>query len=267
MDTSGCPSLVLSGAPLHRSTRHNNKVNRVNCLSWAKRCPLYLYIAALSFSIASAQAPHPNSLEPPPNEFEVSVAELKVPAKAWRHLREAHKALTEGKLKEAAGEVDRAVQIAPDCAAAFSMKAFIELAGKNPLAAVEDATRATFMDPYNAESFVALAMAYNSSEGFASAQRAAEQALKIRPDSWQGRLELAKSRYGQKQYAAALRELDLLGKNFADVHLLRGNVLMCLGRSREGAAEFSLFTREAPQDHRVGAIKQIIASAAAPGAF
>jgi len=118
-----------------------------------------------------------------------------------------------------------------------------------------------------AESFVALAMAYNSSEEFLSAQHAAEKAIKLRSDSWQARLELAKSRYGENQYDAALGELDALGKDFADVHLLRGNVFMRLGRTHEAASEFLLFIEEAPHDHRVGAIKQIIASTLPGTAF
>lgn len=57
----------------------------------------------------------------------------------------------------------------------------------------------------------------------------------------------------------ALRELDLLQRDFPDVHLVRGNVLMRLERGREAAEEFSTFLKQAPDDVRSEQIKQIVA--------
>ena len=193
----------------------------------------------------------------------ISIAELRVSSKAWSYLQSAHKEFSAGHLRESSKAADRALQIDPSCAVAFSMKAFIELAMKNPIAAAEDAARAASLDPYNAEAFVALAMAYNSVDDYPRSQEAARQALSIRPDSWQARLELGKSLYGQGSFDLALNEVNALGKDFPDVHLVRGNILMRLGRSHEGAAEFSTFVQEAPHDPRAGTIRGIIAYVAA----
>ena len=260
MESSYSRSLIHLSRPPSENTFDNNKVDQLYSLLAKNHWILWIILVSWSLHSA-AQTPYSKKLEASSKEFEISVAELKVPGKAWSHLQAAHKDLSEGKLKEATKEADRALQIAPKCAPAFSMKAFIDLAGRNPLAAVQDATRATSIDPYSAESFVALAMAYNSVADFLNGQHAAQEALTIRPESWQARLELAKSLYGQGGFDAALGELNAIRKNFPDVHLVKGNVLMCLGRTHESVAEFALFLDEAPHDHRAEAIRQIIARA------
>jgi hypothetical protein len=189
----------------------------------------------------------------------VSATQLHVPAKAWTHLQSAHKEFSKMDLAGAAREVERAFEVDPACAPAFSMRAFLELATKNPQGAVEDAEQATRLDPHDAESFVALAMAENSLQQFQNAAEAARHALALRADSWQGRLELAKSFYGQDQLILALRELDELGKDFPDVHLVRGHVLLDLGRSQDAVEEFDLFLEQEPSDPRSESIRRMVA--------
>lgn len=140
------------------------------------------------------------------------------------------------------------------------MRAFIRLAGRDPAGALEDAKRAILLDPHDAESFVALAMSYNALKEFQSAAEAAGHALSIRPDSWQGRLEMAKSLYRQGELIPALRELELVHMDFPDVHLVRGSVLMGLDRGPEAAEEFDIFLEEAPLDSRNGRIRGLVAT-------
>jgi tetratricopeptide (TPR) repeat protein len=202
----------------------------------------------------------PAAFAPAPPNSTVSAAQLRVPGKAWAHLQSAHKEFSKGNLAGAAREIDRALTVDPACAPAFSMRAFLKLAAKDPQAAVRDAEHAALIDPHDAESFVALAMAYNSLREFRKAAEAARHALTLRSDSWQGKLEMAKSLYGQGQFIPALCELDEVGKDFPDVHLVRGHVLMSLGRSQDAAEEFDLFLKQEPSDPRSEQIKRIVAS-------
>jgi tetratricopeptide (TPR) repeat protein len=157
----------------------------------------------------------------------------------------------------ASREVDSALRADPGCAQAFSMRAFIKLAKKDSQGAVADAKRAALLDPGDAESFIALTMAYNSLKDFQKAEEAVQHALSLRPDSWQARLELAKSFFGQGEFVLALCELDLANIDFPDAHLVRGNVLMRLGRRPEAVEEFDTFVREAPNDPRGEQIQRI----------
>jgi tetratricopeptide (TPR) repeat protein len=191
--------------------------------------------------------------------YVVSAKTLGVPAKAWNNLAAAQTAFRKLQFDKAEREIGAAMQADPAFAQAFAMRAFIRLAEKDPSGAAEDARRAVALDPGDAESFVALAMSYNSLREFQAAEDAARRALSLRADSWQGRLELAKSCYGSGDFVLALHELDLESVDFPDAHLVRGNVLLKLGRSLEAAEEFSSFLREAPSDPRGEQISRIVA--------
>ena len=82
------------------------------------------------------------------DEFAVPVARLKIPTKVWSHLQSAHEELGKKNLERAAAEADRALRIDSQCAAARSMKAFIERTARNPMAAVQHAIQARLVDRY-----------------------------------------------------------------------------------------------------------------------
>jgi tetratricopeptide (TPR) repeat protein len=160
-------------------------------------------------------------------------------------------------------EIDQALQVDSICAAAFSMRALLRLASRDPKGAIEDATLALALDSGEVDAYVALATAYNSLREFQIAATAAQQALSRRPDFWQARLEMAKALYGAGRFVLALHELDELSNDFPDVHLVRANILQRLNRSQEAAEQFSQFLREAPNDPRSEQIKRIVASSTA----
>jgi tetratricopeptide (TPR) repeat protein len=198
---------------------------------------------------------------PQSSRYTVSAARLSVPAKVGKSLEAAQKRFDKADWRGAIAEIDRALQIDPNCAWAFSMRAYIKLAGNDVSGAVEDAARAVALDSYDSESYVALATAYNYAKEFKRAAEAARKALGLRPDAWQARLEMAKSLYGQDQCVVALSVLDGITRDFPDVHLMRANVLMRLSRSREAADEFNIFLKQAPNDPRNARIRQIVATA------
>ena len=262
-DASCFGSFARLNKPTAYSPFHSNKIDQLSYVCRVRRVFPLMFLASALLGFSSAQTPDPKALDAA-YDFKVSIARLKTSSTAWSHLQAAHRKLANGNLVEAAAEADQVLHNDPRCAPALSMKAFIELAAKNSTAAVQDAAKATLIDPYDAVSFIALAMAYNASGAFSESQRAARDALRVQPDAWDARLELAKGLYSQGQWDAALRELNAIRKDFPDVHLVKGNVLMSLGNRQEGAAEFTKFVEEAPLDRRVDRIKQIIAESKHP---
>lgn len=200
---------------------------------------------------------------PATGRYVVSAKQLGVPAKARERLAAAQESFRKLKIDEAEREIDGALRSDPDFAQAFAMRAFIRLAQKDANGAVEAARRAVSLDSDDPESFVALAMSYNSLREFQEAENAAWRALSLRPDSWQGRLELAKAWYGQSRFVVALREMDELIQDFPDVHLVRANVLARLNREQEAAGEFGRFLQQAPEDPRSEQVRRIVARVAA----
>ena len=191
--------------------------------------------------------------------YTVSAQALRVPAKARAHVKLAQENFGESNFAGAQREVDYALQVDPTCAAAFSMRALLRLSSRDFNGAIEDAARSQTLNPAEPNTYLALATAYNSVSDFQKAEAAAQQALAMRPDFWQGRLEMAKALYGEGRLVLALRELDELHKDFPDVHLVRANTLVGLARRDEAVREFGLFLQEAPRDRRSDQIRRIVA--------
>jgi tetratricopeptide (TPR) repeat protein len=196
--------------------------------------------------------------------YTVSAQALRVPAKARAHLKLAQEKFSKSNFAGAQREIDHALQVDSTCAAAFSMRALLRLASKDFNGAIDDATLAQVLDPADANAYLALATAYNSVREFQKAEAAAQQALGMRPDFWQGRLEMAKALYGEGRFVRALRDLDELNKDFPDVHLVRANTLVGLSRREEAGQEFGLFLKEAPGDRRSGQVSRIVAGITEP---
>lgn len=192
----------------------------------------------------------------------ISALELAVPAKAREHLSLAEREFGRLNFDGAEKEIGWALQIDSTFAAAFSMRALLRLASHDPNGAILDAMQALALDPGEAGAYVALATAHNVLHEYSMAEAAAQRALEMRPDFWQGRLELAKALYGEGRLIPALHELDELDKDFPDVHLVRANVLMRLDRIDGATREFSEFLQESPNDSRREEVQQIVIRAA-----
>lgn len=218
-------------------------------------------LAQSDLELSLALPPNSATTQADPGHYVVSAKRLGIPAKERSHIAAAHRHFAKLEFDEAEREIGRVLQVDTAFAQAFAMRAFIRLARKDVNGAAEDAKQAISLDADDAESFVALAMCSNSLGHFHEAEDAAWRVLSLHPDSWQGRLELAKSFYGQREFVLALRELDLKRFDFPDVHLVRGNVLMSLERRQEASEEFATFVREAPTDPRAGHLAGIVNAA------
>jgi tetratricopeptide (TPR) repeat protein len=242
---------------------YNEKVNQLSWLVVEKRTPLaYLVLPLLVLtSLAMAQSPDARAsadASVSQQAYAVSARDLRVPAKAGAHLKLAHQKFSKSDFAGAETEVDRALRIDSRFARAFSMLALLRLAAQDLEGAVEAATHALSLDPTEAEAYLALATAYNAQREFQKSETAAQQVLGMRPDLWQGRLELAKAFYGQGRFVPALHELEVLNRDFPDVHLVRANILLCLNRSDESTKEFAQFLIEAPNDPRREQVMRIV---------
>lgn len=271
MDGRYCPSAVRFYPQERQPSFHNKKENQGSRVSLFSQLftAVWLQISLLSYPIglvAQTLEGHDNVRENTGSagqnqpSYTVSVARLGIPAKAVKHLESAQKHFIKSDFAGATREIGQALWIDPDCAQAFSMRAFVKLAMKDFAGAIEDAHRSMALDPHDPAPGLALATAYNGTKEFSKAAQAAQQALTLNPNAWQGRLELAKSSYSQGECNLALNELDRIAMDFPDVHLVRANVLMCLGRTAEATEQFRFFLRQAPDDPRDEQIERITAS-------
>jgi len=198
---------------------------------------------------------------PRPAGSTVSARQMETPDKARAHVLAAQERFSRIDLPGALEALNAAIHIDATCSEPWSMRALVKLASKDFDGAAGDAREAIQLDPENASAYLALGTAQNSMQEFRGADQTLRQALEIEPDLWQAQLELAKSWYGEKRFVLSLRQLDLITQDFADVHLVRANVLMSLDRRNEGIEEFARFLQQAPNDPRISQVRQILAQA------
>lgn len=200
----------------------------------------------------------------------VSVANLAVPEKAKRALESAQKALSKNNLEEAASELEHALSISPHYPQALSLRAVVYLAKGDIKAAMDEAQRSVTIDPSNSLAYTILGASYNSAGQFLQAVDSLQQALRIDPNFWQSHYEMAKSLYGQGKSASALQEVEAAGKNapkeFAQIHLVRGAILMQLHRTNEAAEELQQFLKQDPKNPEAPNVERTLAAILRPTA-
>jgi tetratricopeptide (TPR) repeat protein len=198
----------------------------------------------------------------------VSVATLGVQEKAKRALESAQKALSKNKLEEAASELQRALAISPQYAEALSLRAVVYLAKGDTKSALEDAHHSVDVDPSSSVGYTIMGASYNATGQFLQAVNSLQQALRIDPNFWQSHYEMAKSLYGQGKSTSALQEVEAAKKNapkeFAEIHLVRGAILMQLHRTSEAAGELQEFLKQDPKNPEAANVEHMLATISQP---
>lgn len=198
----------------------------------------------------------------------VSVANLGVSEKAKRALQSAKKALSKNKLEEAASALQRALSISPQYPEALSLRAVVHLAKGDTKSALEDAHHSVDIDPSSSVAYTIMGASYNATGQFLQAVTSLQQALRIDPNFWQSHYEMAKSLYGQGKSTSALQEVEAARKDapkeFAEIHLVRGAILMQLHRTGEAAGELQEFLKQDPNNPEAANVERTLATISQP---
>lgn len=180
----------------------------------------------------------------------VSVAQMQVPDKARKELHKAEESLHKRKTDDARQHVKKALEIAPQYAAALTLNGILDL-GENQFdqarATCEQAIR---FDPNYGMGYVVLGASYNSLARFDAAVRSLERGLALLPQSWQGHFELAKALLGKARYQESLQQIDraaeLVPSSYPAVHLLRAHALLGLKNYSDAITELERYLGGAP---------------------
>ena len=175
----------------------------------------------------------------------VSAATLSVPGKAWKHFEKARKAARDERQTECLQEIDKALEIAPQFAEAYLLRADRDVVTLQFEAAVEDVLTAQRLEPTITWSGVVLASAYNGLGRFDDAALLLSNLQGKEADSWQATYEMARAQVGRRDVEAALHwsgvALAAAPLSFTDAHLLRANALQIASRWQEATAEMEAY--------------------------
>lgn len=188
-------------------------------------------------------------LPPPPSKL---VVDANVTPEARKEYEKAESLLAnQGKdrIAEAVIHLEKAVLIYPNFLEA-QLKLGTGYMDLDEWAKAESALRrALEINPRTANADFALGELYSRQEKYKQAEDYIRQGLAIEDRSWQGRFALARLYWIKGETLKASRQLAIalqLNPDFADAHLLAGNIFLRVNRPQDAILEFQEYLRLAP---------------------
>ena len=212
--------------------------------------------------------PLPGSTDSPGTDPSVSAQDLSVPAKAREEFRKGMEAYAKGEDKVAEELLQEAVALYPGYVRAHNNLGVLYLKAGLKEKAFTEFSKAVEFDPKFAPGYVNQARVFVSDSNFAEAEPALKKAIEADPSALNAMVLLCQTEFVQKEYPESLqtaRHVHQLSREpqYADLHLVTGEILVNQGKGREAAAEYQMFVDENPNDPRVPKVKSLIARLAA----
>lgn len=189
----------------------------------------------------------------------ISVASLRVPAKAWKHFEKAREAARANHEDACAEEINKALSVEPRFAEAYLLRATRDLAAKRFQAAIDNTLLAQQIEPSITWSRTLMAGAYNGLQRYHDADVLLENLQGEETNSWQAKYEMARAQTGLGNVEGALHwsELALAAAppSFADAHLLRANALQLAHRWQDAMVQMEAYlAMDAPENRRTAVL-------------
>ncbi len=230
----------------------------------------------LAFQIPATEATHreyvrvdvkneavPGSTASSGGDSIVSAQDLAVPAKAHAEFDRAMEAYAKGDDKEAEEALQQALEVYPSYVRAHNNLGVLYLkAGLKPKAFVEF-SKAVEFDPKFAPGYLNLARISLSDGNYAEAEPELKKAVAANPSFLNAMVLLCSTQFARSEFSDSLlmaKRVHQLTQEpqYADVHLVAGQILVSHGQKRDAAREYQMFVAENPADPRVPKVKSLI---------
>lgn len=199
----------------------------------------------------------------------VSLAQLKVSAKARSLFEKASVAFSKSRYDEARKQVDKALETYPEFAEALTLRGLLHIQANQNDEGAKDLELAIKCDPNYSTAYLALGALYNNQRQFDDATRELERGVSLQPTAWQGYFEMARAYLGKGMYERALQFANkaegLAPASFAPVHLLKAYALLPQKLYRDAARELHAFLSRQPKGESSQQAEQILAKLQAAG--
>jgi len=205
-----------------------------------------------------------NSTASPGSDPTVSAQDLSVPDKAREAFSKGMEAHARGDESEAQDDLEQALAIYPNYVRAHNNLGVLYLKAGLKIKAFVEFSKAVELDPKFAPGFVNLAKVSISDGNFAEAEPALKKAIEADPSALNAMRLLCQTEFQRQEYPQFLetqRHIHQLTREpeYADLHLVAGEILVSQGKNQEASAEYRLFVDENPNDTRVPKVKSLIA--------
>lgn len=189
------------------------------------------------------------------------VIDARVPLEAQDEFEKGRSALALKDTREALTRLERAVALYPDF---FEAQLLLgtTYANERRLKEAEAALRrALEVKPESAAALIALGDVYRREKRYEEAEKALEKGLKLDENSWQGYFTQARLYWEMsdiKRAAPAIGRTLQLKPDFAEAHLLAGNILLKLGVPERALVEYEEYLRLSPRGEFAEQTRQLV---------
>jgi len=183
--------------------------------------------------------------------IDAKVFDTKVPAAARKEFDLGREALLNSKeIKKSVSHLEKATSIYPDFLEAHLLLGTAYMDAQQLDKAEHALRRVLEIKPDTTSALFALGEAYRQQKRYAEAEKFLQEGLKLDAHSWQGRYMLGRIYFEKGEIAKAGQQVGRaiqLKTDFADAHLLAGNILLRARQPENAVAEFEEYLRLAPQ--------------------
>jgi Tfp pilus assembly protein PilF len=194
----------------------------------------------------------------------VSLAEMNIPSKAREELQKGTEAFTKGDMKKAQEHFEKAAAIYPQYARAYTNLGVIAIKDGNRAKAREMFSKSISVDEGFLPGYVNLARMDFQDHDYRECETLLQKVMSVNPSMTDAVALLASAEYVNKEYdkalADALRVHRLANhEQFADVHLIAGQVYEMQNRPQDALVQYQLFLKESPNSPRVPMVQKQVA--------
>lgn len=189
------------------------------------------------------------------------VIDARVPLEAQTEFAKGRTALSEKRLKDALQHLARAIQIYPDFFEAQYLFGTTYMEDLRLVDAEAALRRALEIKPESAAVLISLGEVERRAKQYADAEKSLQEALKLDDKAWQGYFTLARVYWemGDVLKAAPPAGHTLqLKPDFAEAHLLAGNILLRVGQPERALSEYEEYLRLAPKGEFAGQARETV---------
>ena len=193
----------------------------------------------------------------------VSAQDLAVPEKARAEFDKGMDAYGKGDKREAEDDLQQALSIFPNYVRAHNNLGVLYLQEGLKTKAFAEFSKAVEFDPKFAPSYLNLARISFSDGDYAGAEAELKKALAASPSFLNAMVLLCKTEFARKEFSDSLQVAKHVHQltqdtQYAEIHLISGEILVSHGQNRDAVREYQMFVTENPTDSRVPKVKSLI---------
>lgn len=194
----------------------------------------------------------------------VSIAEMNVPPKAKEEMQKGTEAFSKGDMVKAQQRFEKALEIYPQYARAYANLGIIAAKSGDRTKARSLFSKAAEVDDKFLPAYVDLARIDIQEKSYKQAEATLDKVMTLNPSMTEAVAMLAAAEFGNKDYDKALTDaqrVHLLGHDaqFADMHLMAGQILEMQNRREEAIPEYKMYLKEAPNSPQAKVVQQALA--------